>query len=87
METLPGAKKPQWCNRQPAGPPEGKEGKCKHILGLSLAHHKQVLNSTALPILHSHHLKPCGLAWEGVIMKAKEAEARGYKNSTGSECP
>lgn len=36
MEALPGASKPQWCNRRLAGPPGGKEGKCKHILGLPL---------------------------------------------------
>ena len=32
-KTLPGANKPQWCNRRLAGPPEGKEGKCKHRAG------------------------------------------------------
>lgn len=84
MEALPGANKPQWCNRQPAGPPEGKEGKRKHIWGLSLAHHKQALDSTAPSVLHSCHPKPCGLAWEGVTMEAKEAEARGHKNIRSS---
>lgn len=73
-EALPGANKPQWCNHRPAGAPEGKEGKCKHILGLSLAHHKQALHRAAIPVLHSQHLKPCGLAWKGVIM---ETEAKG----------
>ena len=73
-EALPGANKPQWCNHRPAGAPEGKEGKCKHILGLSLAHHKQALHRAAIPVLRSQHLKPCGLAWKGVIM---ETEAKG----------
>ena len=57
------------------------------MLGLSLTRHREALDSTALPALHSHHLKPCGLAGEGVIMEAKESTAVGHRSSTGVDIP
>lgn len=55
------------------------------MLGLSLTRHRRAL--AALPALHSHHLKPCGLACEGVIMEAKESEAGGHGSPAGVDIP
>lgn len=84
-EALPGANKPQWYNRRPAGPPEGKDGKHEQHAGLT--RHRRALDSTALPALHSHHLKPCGLACEGVIMEAEESKAGAHGSPTGVDIP